>query len=79
VAKNLSTAKFAFFVFVGGVILFCGATYEEHHSLLTSLRLGMVLFIVSEIMFFSPFFGLFFFIQFSTVFSIDGVWPQKQV
>nr|YP_009144717.1 cytochrome c oxidase subunit 3 [Pseudo-nitzschia multiseries]AKJ77325.1 cytochrome c oxidase subunit 3 [Pseudo-nitzschia multiseries] len=38
------------------------ATYEEHHTVTVQrgLRLGMILFIVSEIMFFFAFFGVFF-------------------
>ena len=46
------------------------ATFEEQHSVAVQkgLRLGMILFIVSEIMFFLLFFGLFF-IQVSLLFT----------
>jgi cytochrome c oxidase subunit 3 len=38
------------------------ATFEEQHTVAVQkgLRLGMILFIVSEVMFFFAFFGLFF-------------------
>jgi cytochrome c oxidase subunit 3 len=57
------------------------ATYEEHHSFVVQrgLRLGMVLFIVSEIMFFFAFFWAFFHSSLAPVFSIGGVWPPKAI
>merc|ERR1712176_1179423 len=44
----------------GDQLIICGATLEEQHtfSVQRSLRLGILLFIVSEIMFFLLFFGL---------------------
>jgi len=53
------------------------ATYEEQHSFVVQrgLRLGMVLFIVSEIMFFFAFFWAFFHSSLSPVHNIGGVWP----
>ena len=43
------------------------------------LRMGMVLFIVSEIMFFVAFFGAYFYSAFSALSSHGGVWPPKGV
>jgi cytochrome c oxidase subunit 3 len=53
------------------------ATYEGHHTLAVQkgLRLGMLLFIVSEVMFFVAFFWGFFHSSLSPVFNIGGVWP----
>jgi cytochrome c oxidase subunit 3 len=57
------------------------ATYEEQHSFVVQrgLRLGMVLFIVSEIMFFFAFFWAFFHSSLAPVYNIGGVWPPKSV
>jgi cytochrome c oxidase subunit 3 len=57
------------------------ATYEEHHSFVVQrgLRLGMVLFIVSEIMFFFAFFWAFFHSSLAPVHNIGGVWPPKSI
>ena len=53
------------------------ATYEEQHTFAVQrgLRLGMVLFIVSEIMFFFAFFWAFFHSSLVPSPSIGGVWP----
>ena len=57
------------------------ATFEDQHtfSVQRGLRLGMVLFIVSEIMFFFAFFWAFFHSSFSPVFNIGGVWPPTAI
>ena len=57
------------------------ATLEEQHtfSVQRSLRLGMILFIVSEIMFFFAFFWAFFHSSLSPVFNIGGVWPPESI
>ena len=57
------------------------ATYEEHHTVAVQrgLRLGMILFIVSEIMFFFAFFWAFFHSSLAPVFNIGGVWPPKAI
>ncbi|MGH6948551.1 MAG: cytochrome c oxidase subunit 3 [Kiloniellales bacterium] len=65
------------------------ATFEGHHTAIVQLglRYGMVLFIASEVMFFSAFFWAFFdaslfvdeAIQFSRVEATGGVWPPVQV
>lgn len=57
------------------------ATYEKNHtaSVQRGLRLGMILFIISEVMFFFAFFWAFFHSSFSPVFNIGSVWPPKCV
>ena len=57
------------------------ATYEEQHtfSVQRGLRLGMILFIVSEIMFFFAFFWAFFHSSLSPTFNIGGVWPPEGI
>ena len=53
------------------------ATFENQHSFAVQrgLRLGMILFIVSEIMFFFAFFWAFFHSSLAPVFNIGSVWP----
>ena len=53
------------------------ATFEDQHTFVVQrgLRLGMILFIVSEIMFFFAFFWAFFYSSLSPTFNIGGVWP----
>jgi cytochrome c oxidase subunit 3 len=57
------------------------ATFEDQHSVAVQkgLRLGMVLFIVSEIMFFFAFFWAFFHSSIAPAHSIGGVWPPKAI
>jgi cytochrome c oxidase subunit 3 len=57
------------------------ATFEDQHSFSVQrgLRLGMILFIVSEIMFFFAFFWAFFHSSLSPVFNIGGVWPPVAI
>ena len=57
------------------------ATHEEQHTFVVQrgLRLGMILFIVSEIMFFFAFFWAFFHSSLAPVFNIGGVWPPKAI
>jgi cytochrome c oxidase subunit 3 len=57
------------------------ATFEEQHKIIVrrGLRFGMILFIVSEIMFFFAFFWAFFHSSLSPVFNIGGVWPPKSI
>ena len=57
------------------------ATFEEQHTMAVQrgLRLGMILFIVSEIMFFFAFFWAFFHSSLSPVFGIGGVWPPVAI
>ena len=53
------------------------ATYEGHHTgrVQKGLRIGISLFIVSEVIFFFAFFWAFFHSSLSPVFAIGGVWP----
>lgn len=57
------------------------ATFEDQHSVVVQkgLRLGMILFIVSEIMFFFAFFWAFFHSSLAPVYNIGGVWPPKAI
>jgi cytochrome c oxidase subunit 3 len=57
------------------------ATFEEQHtvSVQRGLRLGMILFIVSEVMFFFAFFWAFFHSSLSPAFNLGGVWPPEAI
>jgi cytochrome c oxidase subunit 3 len=57
------------------------ATFEDTHSSVVQkgLRLGMLLFIVSEVMFFFAFFWAFFHSSIAPVYNIGGVWPPKAI
>merc|ERR1712174_23377 len=57
------------------------ATLEEQHtfSVQRSLRLGMLLFIVSEIMFFFAFFWAFFHSSLSPTYNIGAIWPPEAI
>ena len=57
------------------------ATFEDQHTSVVQkgLKLGMVLFIVSEVMFFFAFFWGFFHSSVSPVYNIGGVWPPKAI
>jgi cytochrome c oxidase subunit 3 len=57
------------------------STFEGHHTLTvqTGLRYGMILFIVSEIMFFFAFFWAFFHSSLSPAIELGAVWPPKGI
>ena len=57
------------------------ATFEEQHTFAVQrgLRLGMVLFIISEVMFFFAFFWAFFHSSLVPSHSIGGVWPPTSI
>jgi cytochrome c oxidase subunit 3 len=57
------------------------ATFEEQHtfSVQRGMRLGMILFIVSEVMFFFAFFWAFFHSSLSPVFNIGSTWPPEAI
>ena len=57
------------------------ATFEDTHTVVVQkgLRLGMILFIVSEIMFFFAFFWSFFHSSIAPVHNVGGVWPPKAI
>ena len=56
-------------------------TFEGQHTIdvQKGLRMGMILFIVSEVMFFFAFFWAFFHSSLSPVFQIGGVWPPEAI
>jgi cytochrome c oxidase subunit 3 len=56
-------------------------TYEGHHTSFVQLglRYGMILFIVSELMFFVAFFWAFFHASLSPTVEIGAVWPPKGI
>ena len=57
------------------------ATFEEQHTfpVQRGIRLGMILFIVSEVMFFFAFFWAFFHSSLSPVYNIGGIWPPEAI
>jgi heme/copper-type cytochrome/quinol oxidase subunit 3 len=57
------------------------ATFEGHHTQIVQrgLRYGMLLFIVSEVMFFFAFFWAFFHSSLSPAFAIGGTWPPRDI
>lgn len=57
------------------------ATFEDTHTVVVQkgLRLGMILFIVSEVMFFFAFFWSFFHSSVAPVYNLGGVWPPKAI
>ena len=57
------------------------ATFENQHTVTVQkgLRLGVILFIVSEVMFFFAFFWSFFHSSIAPVYNIGGVWPPKAI
>jgi cytochrome c oxidase subunit 3 len=57
------------------------ATFEDTHTVIVQkgLRLGMVLFIVSEVMFFFAFFWAFFHSSLAPTHTLGGVWPPKAI
>ena len=57
------------------------ATFEDQHNpaVQRGLRLGMMLFIVSEVMLFFAFFWAFFHSSLHPVFNIGGVWPPEAI
>ena len=57
------------------------ATFEGHHTKVvqTGLRYGMILFIVSEIMFFFAFFWAFFHSSLAPTIEIGSIWPPQAI
>jgi cytochrome c oxidase subunit 3 len=57
------------------------STYQGHHTLAVQvgLRYGMILFIVSELMFFLAFFWAFFHSSLAPTVEIGAVWPPKGI
>lgn len=57
------------------------ATFEGHHTkaVQTGLRYGMILFIVSEVMFFFAFFWAFFHSSLAPTVEIGSIWPPEAI
>ena len=57
------------------------ATFEDTHTQVVQkgLKLGMLLFIASEVMFFFAFFWAFFHSSIAPVYNVGGVWPPKAI
>lgn len=55
------------------------ATFQGHHTkpVQNGLKEGMILFIVSEVMFFFAFFWAFFYFSLNPSIALGGVWPPK--
>ena len=72
---GFSIALFAWFIIV---LIESG---QGHHTWVVrnGLRFGMVLFIVSEVMFFFAFFWAFFHVSLAPAISIGGIWPPKSI
>jgi heme/copper-type cytochrome/quinol oxidase subunit 3 len=70
-----STILFAWFLTV------VSESSQGYHTLAVrqGLRFGMILFIVSEIMFFFAFFWAFFHVSLSPSIAIGGIWPPKSI
>lgn len=76
---GLTVIIFVMFVWWRDVIR--EATFEDKHNAVVQkgLRLGMILFILSEIMFFFAFFWAFFHSSIAPVYNIGGVWPPAAI
>ncbi|CAM9118827.1 unnamed protein product [Choristocarpus tenellus] len=57
------------------------ASFEGQHTLAVQdgLRMGIILFIISEVIFFFAFFWAFFHSSLAPTFNIGGVWPPKGI
>ena len=75
----------AWFIFTAALFFwFITVVFESgrgYHTIIVrqGLRYGMILFIVSEIMFFFAFFWAFFHVSLSPSIAIGGVWPPKSI
>jgi cytochrome c oxidase subunit 3 len=70
-----------FIIFIWWRDIIRESTYQGHHTKIvqTGLRFGMLLFIVSEAMFFFSFFWAFFSTSLSPNFEIGGMWPPPGI
>nr|NP_066332.1 cytochrome c oxidase subunit 3 [Malawimonas jakobiformis]AAG13699.1 cytochrome c oxidase subunit 3 [Malawimonas jakobiformis] len=57
------------------------ATFEGHHTSIVQigLRYGMILFIISEVLFFAAFFWAFFTASLAPTIEIGAIWPPKGI
>jgi cytochrome c oxidase subunit 3 len=78
-ATGFSTILYVMYVWWRDIVR--EATFEDTHTVAVQkgLRLGMILFILSEVMFFFAFFWAFFHSSIAPVFNIGGVWPPKAI
>lgn len=76
---GLFSLCFTFFVWWRDVIR--EGTFQGHHTraVQTGLTFGMILFIISEIMFFFSFFWAFFSASLSPTIDIGGIWPPPGI
>jgi cytochrome c oxidase subunit 3 len=76
---GLSMIIYSMFVWWRDVIR--EATFEGHHTFAVQagLRMGMILFIVSEVMFFMAFFWAFFHSSLAPTIEIGAMWPPKGI
>lgn len=76
---GLFSVVFTMFVWWRDVIR--EATFEGHHTKIVQrgLRFGVILFIVSEIMFFFAFFWAFFSSSLAPTIELGSVWPPEQI
>jgi len=76
---GFSTILFCMYVWWRDIIR--EGTFEGQHTVVvqTGLRMGMLLFIVSEIMFFFPFFWAFFDASIKPSAMIGGIWPPSGI
>jgi len=70
-----TVALFAWFI----IVVFESGRGYHTISVRKGLRYGMILFIVSEIMFFFAFFWAFFHVSLSPSIAIGGIWPPKSI
>jgi cytochrome c oxidase subunit 3 len=78
---SLGLAMIMYTMFVWWRDIVREATYEGHHTSFVQLglRYGMILFIVSEVMFFLAFFWGFFHSSLAPTVDIGAVWPPKGI
>ena len=78
-ALGLTMMVYSMFVWWRDVVR--EATYQGHHTLAVQLglRYGMILFLLSEIMFFVAFFWAFFHSSLAPTVEIGAVWPPKGI
>jgi cytochrome c oxidase subunit 3 len=76
---GMSLIMFVMFVWWRDIVR--EGTYEGQHTYLVQLGLrnGMLLFIVSEVMFFFAFFWAFFHSSLAPTYNIGGVWPPEGI
>jgi cytochrome c oxidase subunit 3 len=79
VSLGLITIIFAFYVWLRDVVR--EGTFQGNHTkaVQKGLRIGMILFIISEVMFFVSFFWAFFHSSLAPTIEIGAVWPPQGI